>query len=45
MKMGEAHDVPLSDQALAILRRQHDEHGNSANPHVFPADRGGRCRI
>ena len=34
--MGRAHDVPLSDQALAILRRQHDEHGVSTNPHVFP---------
>ena len=36
MKMGEAHDVPLSAPALAILRRQHDEHSDSANPHVFP---------
>jgi integrase len=36
MKMGKLHDVPLSDQALAILRRQHDERGESDNPHVFP---------
>ena len=36
MKMGEAHDVPLSDQALAIMRRQQEEHGDSDNPHVFP---------
>ena len=34
MKMGREHQVPLSDAALAILRRQHDERGN--NPHVFP---------
>jgi integrase len=34
MKMGKPHDVPLSGQALAVLRRQHDERG--ANPHVFP---------
>jgi integrase len=32
--MDKAHDVPLSDQALDILRRQHDERSN--NPHVFP---------
>jgi integrase len=36
MKMKKRHDVPLSEQALAILRRQHDERGE--NPHVF----GGR---
>ena len=34
MKMGREHQVPLSDQAIAILRRQHDERGT--NPHVFP---------
>ena len=34
MKMGREHQVPLSDAAVAILRRQHDERGN--NPHVFP---------
>ena len=34
MKMGKAHDVPLSDQAMAILRRQYEERGQ--NPHVFP---------
>ena len=28
--------MPLSAPALAILRRQHDEHSDSANPHVFP---------
>ena len=31
--MNREHTVPLSDQALAILRRQHDERGH---PHVFP---------
>jgi integrase len=34
LKLDRPHDVPLSDQALNILRRQHDERGN--NPHVFP---------
>ena len=34
MKKGKEHQVPLSDPALAILRRQHDVHGS--NPHVFP---------
>jgi integrase len=34
MKMGKAHDVPLSDQALAILRDLESGRGN--NPHVFP---------
>ena len=34
LKMDKAHDVPLSDHSLDILRRQHDERGN--NPHVFP---------
>jgi integrase len=34
MKMGREHQVPLSDAAVAILRRQYDERG--ANPHVFP---------
>ena len=34
MKMDRKHTVPLSDQAMAILRRQRDERG--ANPHVFP---------
>ena len=35
MKMGEAHDVPLSDQALAILRAQKAVRGE--NPHIFPS--------
>jgi integrase len=34
MKIGEAHDVPLSNAAIAILRVQYDERGS--NPHVFP---------
>ena len=34
MKMDREHTVPLSDQAMAILRRQYDERGS--NPHVFP---------
>jgi integrase len=34
MKMGKAHDVPLSDQALAILRDLKETRGQ--NPHVFP---------
>jgi integrase len=34
MKMEREHDVPLSAQALAILKAQHDERGS--NPHVFP---------
>jgi integrase len=34
MKMGKRHDVPLSDQALAILPAQEVERGQ--NPHVFP---------
>ena len=33
MKMGKAHDVPLSDPALAILCAQEAERGQ--NPHVF----------
>ena len=36
MKMGREHQVPLSDAAVAILRRQRDERGDSENPHVFP---------
>ena len=32
--MGKAHDVPLSDQALAILKAQHATRGD--NPFVFP---------
>ena len=35
MKAGKAHVVPLSDQALAILRGQHQTRGK--NPHVFPS--------
>ncbi len=36
MKKGERpHDVPLSDQALAILRGQYETRGK--NPHVFPS--------
>ena len=34
MKMAKPHDVPLSDPALAILRAQEAQRGNS--PHVFP---------
>jgi integrase len=38
MKIKRAHDVPLSDQALAILRRQQEDHEREggSNPHVFP---------
>ena len=39
MKMGKTHDVPLSDQALAILRRQHESAGRTRT--CSPAD---RCR-
>ena len=35
MKAGKAHVVPISDQALAILRGQHATRGK--NPHVFPS--------
>ena len=35
MKAGKAHVVPLSDQALAILRGQYATRGK--NPHVFPS--------
>jgi integrase len=34
LKMAKAHDVPLSDQAVVILRAQHATRGD--NPHVFP---------
>jgi integrase len=34
MKMNKAHNVPLSNQALAILRDL--ESGRGENPHVFP---------
>jgi integrase len=34
MKMGKPHDIPLSDQALAILHSQHAT--RAQNPHVFP---------
>jgi integrase len=34
MKMKREHDIPLSDQALDILRIQHATRGE--NPHVFP---------
>jgi integrase len=34
MKMGKAHDVPLSDPAVAILKAQHATRGE--NPFVFP---------
>ena len=34
MKMAKPHDVPLSDAAIAILRKQLETRGN--NPHVFP---------
>jgi integrase len=34
MKMAKPHDVPLSDPAIDILRRQRGERGD--NPHVFP---------
>ena len=32
MKMQKAHDIPLSEQAVAILRAQEAERGN---PHIF----------
>ena len=32
--MGKAHDVPLSDPAVAILKAQHATRGD--NPYVFP---------
>jgi integrase len=35
MKAGKPHVVPLSDQALAILRGQYETRGK--NPHVFPS--------
>ena len=34
MKMGKPHDVPLSDAAIVILRKQFATRG--LNPHVFP---------
>jgi integrase len=34
MKMAKPHDVPLSDQAVAILHAQHATRGQ--NPYVFP---------
>jgi integrase len=37
MKMGKPHDVPLSAEALAILRTQQAERGR--NPYVFPGAR------
>ena len=39
MKMKRPHDIPLSDQAVDILRVQHQAR-DDRNPHVFPA---GRC--
>ena len=33
MKMNKPHQVPLSDEALAILRGLHERRGD--NPHVF----------
>lgn len=36
MKMKKLHRVPLSPPALAILRAQAAELGESENPHVFP---------
>ena len=35
MKAGKAHVVPLSDQAISILRGQYEMRGK--NPHVFPS--------
>ena len=35
MKAGKAHVVPLSDQAISILRGQYETRGK--NPHVFPS--------
>jgi len=40
MKMGEAHTVPLSTQAVALLRRMPRIHGNLE--HVFPGGKRGR---
>jgi integrase len=40
MKMGEAHTVPLSEQAVALLRRLPRVHDNSE--HVFPGGKKGR---
>ena len=37
MKMARQHEVPLSDQAVAILRAQEAERGR--NPHVFAGQR------
>jgi hypothetical protein len=37
MKMGKQHDVPLSDEAVAILRAQEAVRGK--NPYVFPGAR------
>jgi integrase len=37
MKMGKQHDVPLSDEAVAILRAQEAVRGT--NPYVFPGAR------
>ena len=36
MKMKKLHRVPLSPPALAILRAQKAERGDSDNRHVFP---------
>jgi integrase len=35
VKAGKAHVVPLSDQAISILRGQYETRGK--NPHVFPS--------
>ena len=35
MKMKREHDIPLSDQAVEILRAQHEARDHR-NPHVFP---------
>jgi len=40
MKMGEAHTVPLSDQAVALLRRLPRMHNDPE--HVFPGGKKGR---
>ena len=36
MKMRRLHEVPLSDAAVAILRAQKADRGESTNPFVFP---------
>ena len=37
MKMGNAHIVPLSKQAIAILKEQKKETGHINTPYIFPS--------